>query len=737
MFDGDDAAAFYINMTPISSSPTEAAPAEKNQSRSLSRFTLGGMEEEVLLLPSLVLAALLVSMCGWVSLRLALAPLLTVIWLASPLLIVAFIGIRGWRRPRGAEVLLFGLAAATVWVVLADVAGRLNPAGLVSYHPDAWSYRSMADYFLHYSRSRSGTGLPMIDQFGSTLRQTRFGSAVMLALLARGPWAGEVGGSPTAFYVICVGVHFFSLCSFARALGTPWVVSLGAAVLGTAGGWLNAAITVGNYDSLLFIALAPAWLGLVARQARGAICPAHFVLAGALLLGAILEVYPEGFALLGVLALPLFVQVLRKSLRETAGLVTVFGMGIGGVLLAAPYLPIFVSFLQHQITVGTKVGPVLRAGAGNFPGLLNSHWFPAVFALGEELPGTSFGPVNCLLPAALCVCIVAGAITLRRDNRWFSWTALCLLALSLWQGVETRYDYGFYKVLLCATWWIYTAAAAGLWRLLQMVDARLPVRPAIVVLFAAAIAAEKWEDASFRVWQGNDSLQSLSELTEVDKIIGSAPVLIDLHDDFEFNWATLYLRTHPLGSIQLRSYYAMPHVRLIRLIAPEDCQYTLVSGARPDAIWQNDAYSLMPNRGAQLLNLANAQGVETLHRRPFFWLGHHGAELSIYAMQSGGYDLCSTALLFGPSFPQNSVSRRVEVTDAKGTHESVVPAPGLTALMPTIPIDLERGLNRVTLRDLDPVTAPPKPDDPRELLLGVEGIHLYGPKPPPVQSPAQ
>lgn len=720
---------------------TDPSPLMANRDRlswrtrakeSLGRLTRVEFDDKLdgwLLTPPLALAAAMTVSCACVSFRIPLGPLIPMFWMGMPLLIVAALWWNGGVLVSRAGLLLSLIAAVCAWAVLAEVTGRALPNEIISYHPDAWSYGAMADFFKNYGRGNSVAGLPMIDQFGQRLQNTRYGSASALAFLSAAPGSGGVVAAHRLFYEVCLVVFFFALCYFARALTTSWFVAIGAAVFGTAGGWLAHVVTIGNYDSLLFVALVPAWLGVVVRFERGRLRPAAFVTGSGVLLASLFDVYPEGAALLAVLVLPLAIQLLAQCFRVPRRGWILGASAAVTFLIVLPYLPIFLTFLYGQIAVATDAAGVMRPGSGNFVGLLDHRFLPALFALGEELPSASYRLANCLLPGFLAACAVWGAFVVGKEHRWFPWAGLPLLVLSLWQGAIARYDYGYYKVLLCASWWIYPAIAAGFWNMAQRCTNRPWALGTLSVLLAAAVAFDKWEDRSARIWRESYSLRPLQALTHIDDVVGHASVLLDIDNDFEYLWATLFLRGHPLGAMQLRSYYLPLQLHKDRLPRPEDCRFVLVNGQHAGAVWHNQRFSLLPNRGARLSDLANTQGVETRNGRTFFWLGAGEAIVSILAMEKGAYELRASGLIMGPSFPTNSVDRRVEVTDSLGRREVVLHAmTGSSAPAPAIPVFLRGGENRVVLRSLDPpVTAPHRTGDTRDLVVGIEGLSLSGP----------
>lgn len=700
----------------------------KLELRGLARVHFHQDLDSRLLIPPLALATMLLIFSDWVCFRLPLHPLASVVWIVAPLVMLALFWVQGGLVRTRASLWIVLLSILAAWFVLADVSGQLLPGiGIVSDRPDAWSYQTMADYFDHYRRGESMAGAPLLDQYASHLQNSRFGAAALLALLTQAPGMGgnNVAFAQVAFYFICLVVHFFALAYFVRGLSVRWQVTLAAALLATVGGWLSNVITVGNYDNLLFVSLLPAWLGLATRFLDRNVTSWRFVLGGALILGALFNIYPEGFVLFGLLTLPLTWQLLRDCTRERCRIIPLVGLvGLSSVFVL-PYGPIFVSFLKNQVGA-SAAGLAARPGIGNFPGLLNSHAFPAIFALGEEGPGSSFSIANLLLPTLLCVLIGVGAWTVSRRHRWFLWVAPILFLLALWQGVLLRYDYGLYKILVCSSWWIYSAVAIGLdrltsgWREHSRCRALGPV--SFIVLFVA-IAWEKGED---RVIHSHYSLGPLIELTQIDNVIGrEVPILISLDNDFEYLWSTIFLRSHPLAIAEFRSYLGMPHI--IPILKPrkaEECPYMLVAGLRPGAVWHNERFSLIATEGALIASIENPNGLETVEQQPFFWMSGAETHLTLLVTADGDYALRAHRFHPGPSAPE-SKSWRVEIDDATGRHTTVITFPGTEETPPAIPIHLLRGRNRVALRCLERPTVFDQPNgDKRELLLGVQGPYL-------------
>jgi hypothetical protein len=290
--------------------------------------------------------------------------------------------------------------------------------------------------------------------------------------------------------------------------------------------------------------------------------------------------------------------------------------------------------------------------------------------------------------------------------------------LLIWQGVLARYDYGVYKVLGCSSWWIYSAAAAGAGSLLRRGGAAAIY--AGFALLLTAIGAEKWEDRRFRVWNSFYSLEPVRELDGVDRVIGPAPILFEVTDDMDYMWASVYLRRHPLLTTKLHGYYIFTSVKM-RGPALEDCHYRLVSGDQPEAVWHNARFSLLPIAVAKLDQIENPNGLETVGNQSFFWLSSRPTTITIYAPAAGEYELAASAFQAGASVAPGSQCP-IEVEDPAGRRVFV---PTLGQHAPGIPLHLDRGENRVTLRGLSRATILSQPNgDTRELLLGVLGPRL-------------
>lgn len=678
-----------------------------------------GELDRLLFVPALGLAALVIVLCALVCFR---VPLHDAVMPVEGLLI-AMILAAGWRWHRSRSVRpLVGLgllAAAAAWLALADYAGAWLPTGadVVGLHPDSWSYQAFADYLDHYHRGRSD-GMPMVDEFGAHLQGTRFAAPSMLAFLHDQPLFSDVPTSRLVFGSLCLGVHFFSMLALGRVcVGyAGWLMPLLAAFLSTAEGWFSRMLTVANNDNLIFAALTPALIALACLpRAEGA--PAvrwQTVLATALVFAAMFYNYPEGMTLLGVLCLPLLIVLgMRGRWQEVGAGVLV------GFALTLPYLPTFSAFLRVQIASGLAAGSGPRPGEGIMPGLIGPNRLAGAFALGDELLATSARPVSNLLPLCLLVLMVLGAWFIARRQRWFPWVALPLIGLCLWQNVAKHYDYGTFKVLVMAGWWVALAIAAGLCWCMERGALSAGWRVALAAALLLSVGAVKHANRlRLPPLALADRFRALQELSSVRFVTGQNPVLLALDDDFDYLWATYYLRGSPLGTWRLKGYLAMPHVAslLARGIRPppEACPFQLVSGSRLDALWQNTRFSLVRTPGVYLEDLQNpVNGLETVGGRRFLWIGTQPATFRVFAARAGRYELSAARFDFGPSM-NGHASVHVAVADSDGTRTEEI-APGASA----IPLTLAAGDNTIVVRCLDAPEPGPHKGDPRELMLGI------------------
>jgi hypothetical protein len=526
------------------------------------------------------------------------------------------------------------------------------------------------------------------------------------------------------FYVVCLATLVLSIGYLCTSFGLSLRQSLLAAGATALLGWTINAIIIGNYDNLLFIALLPAAIGVLVRFQHGALRTSTFCVAGGMLAAALIYTYPEGLALTSVLLTPLVVASGWQLRTERQVWVGYLGVGLLALLLVSPYLPVFVSFLQLQLASGVASPDMPRPGTGNFPGLLGRGIGPALFALGNEFPGSPVRVYHYCLPAIGGLLAVLGAWRLRVRLPWFPWVLVPFAGLFIWQNVVSRYDYGTYKVLFCMSWWVFPAMVTGGWWLAERWG-----RPILAMVAAVAIIAgaglQRWSLWSHRVSPPQTALSAIVELPTMRFITHDQPVLLNIHSDFEQLWAVAFLKAIPLVLEQPRSYLAMPHVLpLLAKARPAPLHHglwVLCAGPYPGAIWYNQRYALLHNPEAFITAVDNPNGLETLNGQAWVWIAaSRPTVFSIRALHPGSYELGASQVVLGPSAP-GEPQRTLEVIDAEGTHHVV-----LDQKLSTIPLSLHAGSNHVTVRSLTlPTVRALASGDTRELMLGLQGYFVH------------
>lgn len=608
------------------------------------------------------------------------------------------------------------------WLAVSDAAGTLLTQRFVSAHPDAWSYDCVASYLLDHGRDQLA-GMPLVDQFGSHLRNSRFSSSCLLALGKFVSGATDPFAIHTVFYLIILAVSYCSMAALAGLLGLARFWAQSTAAVSILAGWSTNALIIGNYDNLSFSALMPGALALLLQLIRSPFKWVRPALALGLVTAAILYTYPEGAALCGPTLLPLLVVALIQA--KEAGRLSLLGRLLFaaalGVLLWLPYAPTFITFLASQ--VGMDADAVARPGTGNFPGLLADRFLPSIFALGTEYPAAIRNVGSILLAVVLGGLLLLGTWHMNRRHPWFSCSIGVTVLIVLWQALLQRYDYGVYKALYCHAWLVTPALLSGCHGLAS----RLPRSLAVTVLagLAIAVAAERQHHRTSRVWTQDTPLAPISGLADVKHHSGDAPIFLNVDEPFAQMWALTVLRGLPVVVTERLGYLAMPHVQSTldraRLI-PANRSETLVLSEQlaGDTLWRNERFTLTRGAGALITRVDNPNGVEAVDGAPFVWIGHsHETVLHIRAITAGDYDLSANAWWGGPSLPDTK-KWTIQIADAGGNRALPVVFP-----IPHLRLHLVAGENLVRLHMVEPPTLRVQPNgDQRELMLGMLGYFL-------------
>lgn len=683
--------------------------------------------DRVCLAAPLLLSALLVILDGAASLRVPWRQVLP--WLYLPTLVAVVVWLLAVLRvpgSRGRVALLLGLGVLAVYFSLAGLFGTWTPDPIhgITRGYDAWCYQALGDYLFNHPRGQL-SGISMLDAYGASLRDTRFSSPGLLELVGSGVPFKDPPMSHFALAAIGLAVQFASTLYLGRVLLGSLTAAAGAAFLATAAGWTADALELANYDNLLFLALVPALVGVLVRLGTQPVRWTALPLAGGLLCAAVVETFPEGVPLVGVLLLPLVVWLGWRCVGQPRLLWSLLVLLGVGLLLALPYLPVFHAFLLNQIQWANAT--ILLGNPSPFPGLHSERRLPAFFALGEEWAGGTFTVWHNVLPAVLLVLLGVGAWSWRHTHRWLPWVAVPLAALLLWQNGWKKFDYGTYKVLFCAAWWIYPTVVAGCAALVQSV--RLPAWSLgwLLVLLASAIG---WERAGHRPSRGRlptNVMEPLRELTSLRFVTREQPLLLDLDDPLEHSWTLYYLRRQPITTFRQQGGLAAPglerYLAQAGSPAPQTARFVLVKGTRPESLWSDGVFSVLPLPGAYIGSLDGPWGTESSPGDPdFIWIGARPETFRIRSNAEGDFELRATHVGIGPRAPhQDRIS--FEITDAAGTSQYEWRPGDATKF----PLHLRAGENLVTVRCTEP-PVPASPDgDQRDVMLQIRGYSV-GPR---------
>jgi len=662
----------------------------------------------ILLALNLLFASVLLTLCFAVTLD---QPVHSIAWLAIIVPTIVFAGmISRLRIGLAAWALVPTLTVMMLAIVL--VSGRaIRKHEFISVYPDTWAYCSFADYLEHNPRTVV-SHLPPVEQFGSHLRNTRFGAPSLLALIAE-----ITGGNPATaliwFTVLASTNIFTGFTVWCRVLKCPAALSLGAGFFAVACSWVLDAISVGNLDNILFMAILPHFLARFLLFTRGP-KNARAVLALALTVAALFYIYPEGILISGVLFLPFLVfRVVYDMIkrRQTSAYMLLV---VSASVFAAPYAGVFYSFFVNQLGMA---GGGVRPGVNSFPGLLTPALLPAIFGLGQEFNGTSFSIFNSVLPSVLVVLITIAGFFWWRTDRGLFFCLPCLVLFAVWQGIFQKYDYGVYKTLFIgSTYWI-PAIFVGLnvsgGRLFAR--RRLPLQMFTVVLLTAWAFWEKRDN--FDSWAINHevSMKPYQQLSQIRDLVGKEGVTLKMQSDFDQEWAVFFLRDIPLKIPAPRGYLAMPHILPVMAqaeYAAGEPNFVLTDLDSRDAIWRNQKFRLVPRDKLVIYEFLDGPNqLERVRGRPFVWIANKPTIFAVETPYRQVVRFYALHGLLGPSLPNDPT--RTIVVRSGDFRRSIVTTGTFSVCLP-----VGSGKNEVEIwcEDKPSTTVP---GDSRVLLFGL------------------
>lgn len=672
-----------------------------------------------LLAPLLLLAALVDIICATVCFRIPLKVVSPYLFVALTVLILVLI----LRMPL-ARILKPGVWTAFLFLfllILFDLHTYWRACPLsddVIPTADAWSYCSLGKYLWEDSRGVDA-GMPLVDQYASHLKDTRFAAPGMLAFLSAYVRPGDPASATTLFIVICFVAMFFALFYFSTSLGLSRDISIAAGLLGAASGWLNDAVLVGNLDNVLFLPLFTGFIGAVVRFVMTAEAAWTVVLPMALCGSAAIYCYPEGFFVGMAIASPVLAAAAYQSRSRKKA--TVLAIGAAATLiLALPYLPIAAHFILNQFATTHQT---VRPGETYFPGLLHlSTFVPAAWGLGDEYQA-QFSFRDWLVGGVLVVLLVMGCWHFRRRAWLIMACMLPLAALALWQ-VSIKYNYGVYKVLFISLFVFTPLTAGGLAKL----AAAVRWKPRLLLFGGAmftvvVVTFVRQEHNLMNMWRGYGCVATLRDLASLRFVARNKAIVVDISNDVFQLWSVYYLRDVNIILREPVSYLAMPHVRPFlaraRNVDSLPVAGRLHEGPDADAIWSDGVFSLVSAAQAQIVDIANPNGLETLGGQRFAWIGPEPTVIRVSVPKDGSYLIRATAFIAGASIPGKPASM---IAVQAGSETSTIAVDSKT---PGIPIDLKKGENVIRLWGLDRPTLSKLPNgDTRTLLLGIQGMFI-------------
>jgi len=662
----------------------------------------------LILLLNVLFASVLLTLCFAVTLD---QPVHGIAWLAIVVpTIVSALLISRFRKGLSLWSLLPTLTVMMLAIVL--VSGRaIRKHDFISTFPDTWAYCSFAEYLEHNPRTVF-SHLPPIEQFGSHLRDTRFGAASLLALLAE-----LTGGNPATaliwFTVLASANIFTGFTVWCRVLKCPATLSLGAGFFAVTCSWVRDAIAVGNLDNLLFMAIFPHFLARFLLFTRGP-KKARSLLALALTTAALFYVYPEGILISGLLFLPFLVWRVVCDVIKHHQMRAYMLFVVSVSLLAAPYVGIFRSFLISQLSM---VEAGVRPGANFFPGLLASVPLPAIFGLGQEFNGTSFSIFNNFLPSLLIFLIAIAAFFWWRTERSLFFCLPFLILFVAWQGVFQKYDYGLFKTLFIGSAYWIAAIFVGLKVSGRRLFGRrwLSLQAYIVVLLTALAFWEKRENFDSLPINHGISMEPYQQLSQIRNLVGKEGVTLKILSDFDQEWAVFFLRDVPLKIPTPRGYLSMPHILPVMAqaeYADGEPNFVLTDLRSQHAIWQNQKFRLVPRgKFVYFEFLDGPNQVERVRGRPFVWIGNKPTAFAVESLSRQMVWFYALQGWLGPSLP-NAPTRTI-VVKTGDFRRSIVTTGAFSVELP-----VESGKNRVEIWCEDKPSAT-VPGDPRVLLFGL------------------
>ncbi len=604
---------------------------------------------------------------------------------------------------------------------------RFLYTGFLSWYPDAWSYCGFAQYLEQYSRGRLVGSNPMT-AMAAGLSGTRFGTPALLALF----------NNLTRVNVITCAVFFWCFVTITLYLGSYLLAkackfnTFAAIFFGlfcvTSGSVLDA-LLIGSWDNLLFVCFLPGVIAsgiLLSKRSFSR----RFLILAAVPLGALLYVFPEGVLISAVLFAPfLFLMAFRLFRTAPQRIWQILLMICAAVIVAVPYLPIFLPFVFTQLAASTAYP---RPGEGTFPRLLagNPDLLPSLLGFGTEFDTVKVGLLDHILAVAVLITMVAGLVGANKTVKSLIWSLLPLAGLLLWFEVHEKWDYAVFKLLLIALPAYGIALCQGAINLSSIFSGeRTRAFSMAAILFLppwAGRVSHSWLFANRSAVAldpyNTRSLQKYADLTQVVRIAQQHPILFLADDEFKLAWGLIFLNGSSLVVPHRPWYLAAPgYMALAARMEPVRGPVDLVLSefATGTSRWNNGILFLrqVSDRGT-IVAVHAPCGLEKEGEETSFWMDKRPVTISVYCLRPERARLMVSGWAPGPDIAQQG---QTSVRFQLGSQIKML-SPDQRELGA---VDLSAGLNHISLQCLaEDNGATNSNGDPRRLLIGLKGLTL-------------
>ena len=637
-------------------------------------------------------------------------------WLPIALALLLSVGLV-WRELRKSNLNFDRISLQTLLTLALSIFGAgyllwpsLTKGAFVCVTGDAFFYSAFGQYLTDHHRGIE-FGLPPIDQYATLLSETRFGTASILGFLA------VIFHTSTAavlrLHVFLILVNIFSgFVLLSRRFGCSRWFSLAAGLFAVIAGWTPNALNIGGLDNLLFISLFPFLLvrlelyQLALRLGQAAwACrywrPPFFM--------PIRKVFP----LRGPFSCLFSVNLCGPECigSEALGALTCFQ----AVWFWWLFLPTFGYSLLRCSPISAFI---CQKAPPEFFRAFSPRFFPAMFGLGQEYPGTLFSPRDLALPLLMLASIVLGLAIWTRRRKSLILAFLILILLAVWQGLLIQYDYGVYKILFIGSMiWIPalfrggTAVAHFMPRPLQP----LGVTVGILILLGGTFAQRMEQRIP---WREIIPLKWYSDLAEIRHKVGNRPVLLVCDKAFDYanyefdqEWAAFFLRRVNLKIPVYYGYLGGFGSFMQRAKSPsEAAAFVLVNQPIEGAIWHNERFSLLELGSRAKIIGVQGVGLESLEGKPLIWLGSNATR---FLLVSNSAQTANFSAWANPPGPEDQ-ARQIGISIGGHTWQAKVSG----ALSMEVP--LQPGLNYldITVQDPPRVSAQPE-NNPKTFPLGL------------------